>query len=122
MQTVRRFMKKRIIICVVLLLGIVVGIIAPGHSAGPRGPIYKGKPVSEWITICVRRPGNSFAGTNEIEFLPVFEIGADAVPYLISAIEHEPGFTGSKFYAALRGRLPAGIANKLPVPVDRAIV
>jgi hypothetical protein len=110
-------MKERIIVCAVTVTGVVVLVFALLHLISPTGPVYKGKPVSAWVSVCVLKPGNSFSEL-EPEVLAVRNIGSDAVPYLVKATRMKPGFLGSKFYMALYRRLPARLSQRLPLPLD----
>ncbi len=115
-------MKNRMIAGVIASMGVVFLIVALHHLASPAAPVYKGKPVSEWVDACVRKPGNSFSGTNEQEFLPVLDIGSGAVPYLVRVIQKEPGFVASKLYGDLYRKLPVWLSSRLPLSVDKKTV
>ena len=125
-RSAKRRGKRRVILAsAVALLGVMVGVIAVRHWMSPRGPMYKGKAVSEWVTAYLRKTSHVFSISEipgEQEFLPILQIGSNAVPYLVSAIEQKPGFIAGSFYSSLYRNLPARLHNKLPSPVRKEFV
>lgn len=115
-------MKKPVIISLVALMTVVAVVVGVRRGKHEVDPIYEGKPVSQWVSLCVRKPGNFFSGKDEEEVLRISEIGSDAVPYLLKAIEQDPGFLGSRIYNACYGVLPSVISRRLPRPVNPEIV
>jgi hypothetical protein len=109
-------MKRKWIAVSVVAALLIAGFLAlRPHGAPIR--MYKGKPVGQWVDACIEKPANTF-NTNEAEFQPVREIGADAVPYLVKAIEGKQGLRGTKFYNSVWKHLPSFISKGLPIPKD----
>jgi HEAT repeats len=97
------------------LVGVAI-VLAADYLARPSGPLDKGKPVKYWVDDCLRKPSNTFS-SRDAEFLPLLAIGSNAVPYLIHAIQHEPGFLGSSVYRSIYQSLPGMVSKALPAPL-----
>ena len=70
----------------------------------------------QWVDACLEKPADTFS-RNEAEFQMVREIGGDAVPYLIKAIQRKPGWP-ARIYGKTWNNLPAYVARRLPKPKD----
>jgi hypothetical protein len=104
-----------------ILLGLTIGFMLLCTSflrTKAHEKVFEGKPVSKWVAAFVGKPDNTFGERSEAEFLKVRITGSNAVPYLIDAIKHRPGFLSSKLYNAVYATLPTMIAKRLPAPKD----
>ena len=112
--------NARLKIPLLALAGIAI-VLGVDHGLRPSGPIYQGKPVKHWVDDCVRKPSTTFSSRNP-EFRTLIAIGSNAVPYLIEAIQHEPGLFGTKAYRSVYYSLPDAVSKRLPAPLDRNTV
>jgi HEAT repeat protein len=114
-------MKKRIWI----LLGLTLGFALLGVSlVRVKAPTktFEGKPVGRWVAAFIEKSDRTLDVRPEAEFLKVQQIGSNAVPYLIAAIKHKPGFLSSKLYRAVYTNSPAIIAKRMPAPIDAQLM
>jgi hypothetical protein len=114
-------MKKRVWI----LLGLTLGFALLGISlVRVKAPTktFEGKPVGRWVAAFLEKPDRTLDVRPEAEFLKVQQIGSNAVPYLIAAIKHKPGFLSSKLYRAVYTNSPAMIAKRMPAPKDALLM
>ncbi len=106
-------MRKRVqITLAVLLVGFAV-MIAWQSMRLPE-PVYRGRPVSYWIT----RSGEVYEGS---DFGRIGGFGrfadSNAIPYLVKALERQDGLF-SKPYLGAWLKLPSQIQRRLPTPHD----
>ena len=97
-----------------LALAAVVGIWLTWSTLWPE-PQHKGYAVSKWVREWVEVPDSTMSYSDP-RLDPIYEIGSNAVPYLIQEIERGPGLFGREWYQAAHKKLPPTIARWMPTP------
>lgn len=92
-------MTKCRLILILLACGLLAAVLYAVLS-GPREPAYKGRNLSKWIASLGEAPPEGERASNA-----VYQIGTNAVPYLLQWIQYDPSPTKARFMEGLNNAI-----------------
>lgn len=104
-----RIRRSRLILFALLAVTIVAGLLVYGSRSNE--PVYRGYPLTRWVNSYEAvNGGGSQEARSERAVAAINSIGTNALPWMLSAIDHEPSRVREHFRTH-SAKLPAWLSN-----------